>query len=222
MKKYALWMILALVFALVLGACTRSASGAMPPTPTAGMNEFPTPVPTGVANISATQTAVAMPPQTGGGEAAPQPTPIPLATLMPTPRPTPIPTATPKPITTTGSAATPIATTVPSTYTLHEGEFPYCLARRFNIDPDALLRANGLARGQIVYPGKTLTIPTNANPFPYQRALRAHPTTYVVQYGDTLYSIACKFGDVWPEAIAAANNLSLDATLTPGQTLQIP
>ncbi len=221
MKKYALWLIFALVFALVLGACTRSASGSVPPTPTAsGMGGFPTPVPTGVANISATQTAVAMPPQTGGGEAEAQPTPIPLATLMPTATPIPLPTATPKPGVT--AAATKVSHEVPAKYTLHEGEFPYCLARRFNIDPDDLLRANGLVRGQTVYPGKTLIIPEGAKPFPYQRALRAHPTTYIVQYGDTLYTIACKFGDVWPEDIAAANGLSLNATLTPGQTLQIP
>jgi len=116
---------------------------------------------------------------------------------------------------------------VPERYTLHEGEFPYCLARRFNINPDDLLAANGLVRGQRVYPGKTLVIPKNARPWPLDvpRALRSHPTTYTTSAGDTLYIIACKFGDVWPEDIAQANGIpldQLDQPLAPGTTLNIP
>ena len=217
MKKTALWMVFVLLLALALGACTRSASGPMPPTPT--NVGFPGGVPTAVENAGATQTAVAMlPPQSGGGgkeelqapTTAPQPTAAPVATTAP--QPTPKPHVNPK----------PVATSVPHAYVLHKGEFPYCLARRFNVNPDALLAVNGLVRGQFVYPGTTLTIPKNAGPFPYQRALRAHPTTYTVQGGDTFYSIACLFGDVWPEVIAAANGMSVNAHLTPGQAIKIP
>ncbi len=217
MKKTILWMGFVLLLTLALGACTRSASGPMPPTPT--NVGFPNGVPTEVGNIGATQTAAAaLPAQSGGGNkeelqaptAVPQPTAVPAATA--TPKPTPKPKPKPK----------PIVTSVPNTYVLHKDEFPYCLARRFNINPDALLAVNGLVRGQFVYPGTRLTIPKNAGPFPYQRALRAHPTTYTVQGGETFYSIACLFGDVWPEAIAAANGMSVNAHLTPGQTIKIP
>lgn len=219
MKKTLFWIMLVVLIAAGLGACTRSASGSIPPTPTVGV--FPTSVPTGVANAAATQTAVAvMPPQTGGGGGAPalSATPKPAKPTPQTKPPQPQPTATPKPQPT----PRPVVTSVPTKYVLHKGEFPYCIARRFNVNPDALLNANGLVRGQYVYPGTALTIPQGAGPFPYQRALRPHPTTYTVQAGDTFYSIACLFGDVWPEAIAAANGMSVNATLTPGQTLKIP
>jgi len=218
MKRMFFWLAIVVLIAAVLGACTRSAAGSLPPTPTVGL--FPTNVPTGVANAGATQTAVvALPPQAGGGEgptATPQPTQKaqaqPTAKPLSAPKPTPKPQPTPR----------PVVTSVPAKYVLHKGEFPYCIARRFNINPDALLNVNGLSRGQYVYPGTALTIPQGAGPFPYQRALRPHPTTYVVQAGDTFYSIACLFGDVWPEAIAAANGMSVNAALTPGQTLKIP
>ena len=53
-----------------------------------------------------------------------------------------------------------------------------------------------------------MRIPQNGSGFPGDRTLRAHPTTYTVQSGDTIYSIACLFGDVDPEAIAFVNNLT--------------
>lgn len=110
----------------------------------------------------------------------------------------------------------------PATYTLQRGEFPYCIARRFDVDPDALLRLNGLSSGNIYYPNLTLKIPQSGN-FPGTRALRNHPATYTVpSSADTVYGIACLFGDVDPAAIAQANNISVGAALTAGQQLSIP
>lgn len=143
---------------------------------------------------------------------------------------------TPEAITTAGSVA-PVATTPvpvvsnptavpsgarPASYTLQNGEFPYCIARRFNVNPDALLSANGLSNADILYPGKTLSIP-QSGAFPGDRMLASHPTTYSVLSGDeTIYSVACKFGDVDPASIASANGISVSAKLTAGQKLQIP
>lgn len=109
----------------------------------------------------------------------------------------------------------------PATYTLKSGEFPYCIARRFDVDPDALLRLNGLASGTIFYPNRTLQIPQSGS-FPGTRALRNHPASYTASAGETVYSVACLFGDVDPAAIAQANNISVDARLTAGQQLSIP
>ena len=215
MKKIALWMAFMLALAVLLGACTRSKSSGPVglPTPAEESNAFPV-MPTSVGNAAATQTAaVALAPQTGGGEPVPTNTSVPPTVSAPT-QPPPTPTPKPKQVT--------VATNVPSTYTLHQGEFPYCLARRFNINPDTLLAVNGLSNNQWVYPGTTLTIPKNAGKFPYNRSLRSHPTTYTVRNGDTFYSIACLFGDVWPEAIAAANGMNVNANLTPGKTIHIP
>ena len=113
---------------------------------------------------------------------------------------------------------------VPSSYSLQKGEFPFCIARRFDIDPGELLTANGLTldQGQIYQPGLVLTIPQNADHFPPPRALHTHPSTWTVDPGDTFNSIACWYGDVTPDAIAAANNMAVTATLTTGATLTIP
>ena len=63
----------------------------------------------------------------------------------------------------------------PGSYTLQHGEFPYCIARRFNVDPAELLSLNGLANGDVYYPNLTLTIPQSGRPFPGIRALHSHP-----------------------------------------------
>jgi LysM repeat protein len=70
-------------------------------------------------------------------------------------------------------------------------------------------------------PGETLTIPSTGT-FPGPRALLSHPTTYTVDAGDTIYWVACYYGDVYPMAIAAVNGLSSPYTLTPGSTIEIP
>jgi len=112
--------------------------------------------------------------------------------------------------------------TRPTNYPLHKGEFPYCIARRFDVDPDALLSLNGLSSGNIYLPNTTLKIPQSGS-FPGTRALRNHPATYTVSSSDeTVYGVACLFGDVDPVAIAQANNISVDAALTTGQHLSIP
>jgi LysM repeat protein len=112
---------------------------------------------------------------------------------------------------------------VPDTYTLQTGEFPFCIARRFDIAPSALLSANNLSSTSPVYAGTVLTIPEDAPAYNLgARALRAHPTSYVVQSGNTVYSIACLFGDVDPRNIEAVNNLTGAYTLSVGQTIQIP
>jgi len=109
----------------------------------------------------------------------------------------------------------------PATYTLQEGEFVYCLARRFDVNPDQILTLNGLYDGQTIYPGTVLKIPQSGS-FPGARALRNHPTTYTASAGETIYAVACSFGDVDPSSIASANGLSVGATLSAGQQLNIP
>jgi len=185
------------LLAMALGACTRSAS--TPPASPAATEGTPSTQNWQQQTMEAvraallTQTAQAM----GGAGATPaEETPAAPGT---TPEPTlstPIVVATAMPTPTPGR---------PATYTLHEGEFPYCLARRFNVDPGELLALNGLAPGEATYPGQVLRIPQTGSPFPAQRALRSHPATYTVQSGDTIYSVACLFGDVDPMEIGRAH-----------------
>jgi LysM repeat protein len=166
----------------------------------------------------ATQTAAA------GGAIIPLPTatvPLPAAptmalpTLLPTVAPTTVP-STPVPVLV--FTATP---GIPTSYVLQKGEHAYCLARRFNVNPGDLLTLNGLSAASVLQPGMSLKIPQTGS-FPGTRALRSHPTTYTVAAGDTIYTVACKYGDVDPNALAQVNNLAAPYTLTAGQTLNIP
>jgi LysM repeat protein len=147
-------------------------------------------------------------------------------------QPTAQPTATPTQVTASGgqSSTAPsggnisITATpgIPSSYTLQTGEFPYCIARRFNVNPFELLSINGLSTSSVVRGGTALRIPQTGNHFPGERALMAHPTTYTIKSGQNIYEIACAFGDVSPDMIALANGLKEPYTLTAGQNLYIP
>ncbi len=149
-----------------------------------------------------------------------------LVTLTPTPLVSINPTSTAT-LAISGTSSGPLPTSMPvgsrpASYTLHHGEFPYCIARRFDVNPDDLLSINGLSSGNVYYPNLTLKIPQSGS-FPGTRALRNHPATYTVAASDeTIYSVACLFGDVDPAAIAQANNVSPSAALTSGQQLSIP
>ena len=231
-KKYI--QILFVILALTLSACERSASSAPTATATPKAN-FPKPVSTSGMNaieIAGTQTAIAtaglpMPGITGTDAGIPTFTPLAGVNLTPVNNQ---PTSLPSP--TVGAAATaipalPLATagpiSKPGAYVLHQGEFPYCLARRFNVNPDELLALNGLSNNQSYYaPGTSITIPQSGGTFPGSRALKSHPAKYTVAYGDTIYSIACEFGDVDPMGIVSANSLSGSYSLTTGSSIQVP
>ncbi|UYN90856.1 MAG: LysM peptidoglycan-binding domain-containing protein [Anaerolineales bacterium] len=211
MKKRSFALLIALL-GLLLAACTRSAT-----TDPVGGSATEDPF-VSIFNTMATQTALA-----GQDKAGTLPTlelsPTPLfgdtATVQPSATPEATATTTPAPIT---------QLAVPSSYTLHEGEWPYCLARRFDVNPDALLSANGLNANNAnsLSVGTTITIPSGVGSFGGVRSLRSHPTTYVASGADTFYSIACAFGDVWPEHIAEANSMSLDHAIPGGTQLHIP
>jgi LysM repeat protein len=225
-KKIAVLLFAVLV--LMLSSCTRAAST---PLPTATLEaNFPA-VPTTNMNVveqAGTQTAIALTGTPQGGVAPADSTqgPVVIATFTPlggvaqtVATDTPMPSPTPAVV----AASTAVPGVVPATYALKQGEFPWCIARRFNVDPDELLALNGFSKTQEYYtPGTVLKIPTSGRPFPLIRHIIAHPATYTVQAGDTIYSIACKYGDVDPSAIAAANNLSAPYNLTTGAQIAIP
>ncbi len=210
-KRFLVFFVV-IIFALTLAACERSASTPPPDFPTM---EGGTSDPMEALEQNATQTAAALAPDNGGetdgdestdgGETAPS------ATLEPEAKPeaTPVPEDKEYP--------------VPKNYSLQKGEFPYCIARRFDISPGALLAANGLTSSSVTFAGQTLKIPQDAGSFDAgARELRAHPDEYTVQAGDTVFSIACLYGSVDPRAIEDHNGLTGAYTLKVGQVLVIP
>ena len=239
-KKFYVIFALAAAATLLVSACERSAGQPMPvlASPTVqGSN--PQPQATGISLVEAWGTSTAIYKQTADAAGLlPAETATPTVEVAATATITPlgfVPTAT-SIVPPTGGA--PTATTYgttpvivvptatpgrPGTYTLQEGEFPYCIARRFNVDQQELLSLNNLPDNPpLLQPGFSLKIPQTGNPFIGTRALHPHPTTYAVTANDTIYSIACYFGDIDPTSIAAANGLSLTSPLTIGKVLNIP
>lgn len=108
-------------------------------------------------------------------------------------------------------------------YYLKKDEFPFCIARRLDKNPNDLLAASGLTSPDIYFEGQKLVIPSGGS-WPGPRSLRTHPDTYsVTGNGDTsVYGVACRYGDVTPEAIAQANGFSVSAALSIGQQIKIP
>jgi len=113
----------------------------------------------------------------------------------------------------------------PATYTLMPGEYPYCIARRFNVNQDELLSQNGLTstNANQLQPGMVLTIPQTGNLFVGERALRTHPGTYTVSSAEeTIYKVACYYGNIDPSDIITVNSLISPYTLHINQSLNIP
>jgi LysM repeat protein len=249
-KKISVRLVVILLLGTILAtACTQSYSAAPAATSTLippGL--FVSPLPTGVDAMQlvaqfGTETAQALSgtpstPQTATTSGTPvTDTPTPNGTFI-TPlsgssTPAVVVTFTPAPVTAAAVTGTPFVTMVaptisggvPASYTLQQGEFPYCIARRYNVDPNELKSLNGLVDSQIVQPGLVLQMPQTGDPFPAPRALSPHPTTYTVTGNNdtTIYAVACLYGDVFPESISQANNnLPLSTVLTAGQQLAIP
>ncbi|MGE5528171.1 MAG: LysM peptidoglycan-binding domain-containing protein [Patescibacteria group bacterium] len=96
-------------------------------------------------------------------------------------------------------------------YTVVPGDTLFSIARQFGTTVDAIKTANGLYTDVIV-PGQVLFIPGPITGGPV--------STYTVVPGDTLFSIAQRFGTT-VSALQLTNNLPTEE-IFPGQILQIP
>ncbi len=141
------------------------------------------------------------------------PTSIPLlnATSTPTVVPTPAATPTPPPIT---------SETVLVKHSVEAGESLLSIALQYDVTVDAIQQANGLTN-ELIRIGDELTIPIVRENSASASAGTASNFTYTVVDGDTLISIAFKFGST-VEDIQSANNLAGNALIRPGDSLIIP
>lgn len=153
----------------------------------------------------------------------------PTATFTATATPTPTSTVvTPTP-TTTPATATPTSTPtmVPGQtilYVVQTGDTLYSIARRFGVTVDAIVQLNHLPNPRYIRVGQQLLIPRGGTVTPVPVTVTVTPapgpTTYVVQRGDTLYSIARRYGTT-VEAIALANHIANPSRIYVGQVLTI-
>ncbi len=209
MKKNVFAVVLiTILIGLSLVACTRSATTKQPDQATATA-EIPFPIATVDPNARLTEIVQ----QTQSAQESPaapaEATPIIVVTETPAPQPTP---------------TMPVLPTLgrPETYTLQKGEWPICIARRYNLDLSAFFTANNLNMNSRPDAGTVLKLPTTGSWTSGPRALKPHPANYTVAAGDTVFSIACDFGDVDPMAIVAANNLQTPSDLKVGTIIRIP
>lgn len=106
------------------------------------------------------------------------------------------------------------ALTPPRTHTVKAGETLNDIAIRYNTTLDALRQANGLVAGGTLRVGQVLTLPAVGGPANYAR-------TYQVDRGDTLRSIAERFGTTW-QVLAYVNNITNPNVIQAGQVITIP
>jgi LysM repeat protein len=232
MKAHAkIVLLVALVLLLAVTACTRQATTKSSTTLPTATGEVPFPFTTpGGGSVSdfGTQTAVAKTPQvviaTNTPEVATgeQPAAAPTAEgqqevgggIAATQAPAPAQVA---------AVNTPVVER-PGAYTLQKGEWPICIARRYDLDISTFFSMNGLNMDSKPGAGVSLKIPSSGTwSGNYgNRSLKAHPASYTVLGGDSVYSIACKYGDVTPEAILAVNGLGSAGDLKAGMTINIP
>jgi LysM repeat protein len=99
------------------------------------------------------------------------------------------------------------------------GDTLYSVARRYGTSVAAIVQANNLTNPNWVYAGQRLIIPTGGTDFP--PTAPSATTYYTVRRGDTLCSIAYRYGTT-VGAIVAANNIYNPSFIYTGQRLAIP
>lgn len=99
-------------------------------------------------------------------------------------------------------------------HTVASGETLWGIARKYGVGIDAIRTANELP-GSTIRPGQSLRIPTES-----AEATEAASAEYVVRTGDSLWSIARRYGST-VNAIRTANELG-DDPIQPGQRLRVP
>ena len=100
-------------------------------------------------------------------------------------------------------------------YTVQKGDTLFLIAQKMNVSLQALIAANPqLEDPNLIFPGQLICIPSAVPPCTGQ--------LYTVQQGDTLFSIAQRFGVSLQALIAANPQITDPNVIVPGQVICIP
>lgn len=135
------------------------------------------------------------------------------------------------PGTSAATAATKSSTKATATHTVEAGDTVWDLAQRYDSSVSAIIKANGLSQQAVIHVGDRLTIPgaeattastaTTASASKTTSSSSTASSRYTVKSGDTLSSIASKFGSTVSK-LAAANGISNPSLIRVGQVLTVP
>ena len=120
-----------------------------------------------------------------------------------------------------GGGSTGGGSTGGGVHVVQRGETLYSIARRYSTSVNALVQANGLRNANYIYAGQRLTIPGGGGSSRGGGTAPSGGTVHVVQRGQTLASIALRYGTT-AAAIASANGLRNPNLIYVDQRLTIP
>lgn len=209
--KYTIIIAIAIT-SIMLAGCTRE----RPELPT-GATSTATSAP---VTLDGTPTVLAV-----GATATPAP-------VLGTPTPFKVPAASATPINAVGSntnllpTATPTALTAvaatPTTggseviHVVQPGENLFRIGLKYGFTASELASYNNIVNPTLIYVGQKIRIPGNGTSVP-----GGGGTTYVVQAGDTLYTIAVRFSTS-VQSLMSANDITNPNTIYIGQTIIVP
>ena len=109
-------------------------------------------------------------------------------------------------------------------YTVKAGDTLYGISRKFGMSLSQLVSANGISTSSVIQPGQTLRVVGGESASTVVKTNTASTRTsggnYIVQPGDTLYSIARRSG-MSLNTLLSINGLSQSSVIRPGQTLSV-
>jgi LysM repeat protein len=113
---------------------------------------------------------------------------------------------------------------VPSTYTVRAGDSVSDIAQRYGLSTASVLALNGLSWSSLIFPKQVLRLTraataTAATTHPVTAV--SHSATYTIRTGDTITSIARRYG-IPVQSILTANRLGASSIIYAGRTLVIP
>ena len=104
-------------------------------------------------------------------------------------------------------------------YTVQPGDSMFSIAQRFGVSLNALIAANPqIPNPNLIFPGQIVCVPTGPSPGPCPPGTFA----YTVRPGDSMFSIAQRFGVCLNALIAANPQIPNPNLIFPGQTVCVP
>lgn len=100
-------------------------------------------------------------------------------------------------------------------YTVKSGDNLWNIANKYGVDYRFIAEYNNIINADLIYPGQTIMIPKD------KIKKQEKDILYIVKQGDTLSSIASKYGTNWRK-LAEYNSISNPNLIYPNQEIRIP